>query len=335
MYNPTYYLYRHIRHDLNVPFYIGIGKVREVRENSYTETAKYCRAFSNDRNVMWRGIVKSTTYGVEILYESKNKEEILKKETEFILLYGRKDINTGTLANLTDGGEGSFGVNIEIIKNTVAKNRANGCFKKTSKILSDWNREFCSKHKTGRAMQPWSKCLRKTYVYSNTTGKYLAVYNSRRDARKWLNVGLSISKYANLGLPLSGYLFFNEYKGDQVETIPDCKCKILYQIDASNGEIVKSFGSLKDAAFELNIAANSFCSSVKNRKSREGYIYSYDKNVDISQYTESRKTSKKGTRKVECSRCGLEKEAARINDSYCNSCYRERTRIWVLKNKIA
>jgi hypothetical protein len=93
------YVYRHIRLDKNEPFYIGIGK-----DNSYK------RAFEKDkRNKFWKNIVSKTNYEVEILIDDLSWEVACEKEKEFISLYGRKDLNTGTLVNLTNGGDGANG----------------------------------------------------------------------------------------------------------------------------------------------------------------------------------------------------------------------------------
>jgi len=90
-------LYRHIRLDTNVPFYIGIGKIEK-------------RAFDKIyRNNLWKGIVRRTDFRVDILFEDLTWEEACEKEKEFIKLYGRIDLGLGTLCNLTDGGDGSPG----------------------------------------------------------------------------------------------------------------------------------------------------------------------------------------------------------------------------------
>jgi hypothetical protein len=96
------YLYRHIRHDKNEPFYIGIGS---------DET--YKRAFAKkkgDRNKIWHGIVSKTDYEVEILLDGLSYSNVIEKEKEFIALYGRINKHTGCLCNLTDGGEGVLGI---------------------------------------------------------------------------------------------------------------------------------------------------------------------------------------------------------------------------------
>lgn len=95
------YLYRHIRLDKNQPFYIGIGSDAD---------GKYTRAYNVfSRNNFWKNIINKTEYEVEILLDDISWEEAIEKEIEFIKLYGRTNLNTGTLCNLTNGGEGSLG----------------------------------------------------------------------------------------------------------------------------------------------------------------------------------------------------------------------------------
>lgn len=99
-----YFIYRHIRIDKNEPFYIGVGT--KTHSNTFNEV--YRRAFLRfGRNSIWKRIVDKSEYTVEIVIESDNFLYILSKETEFIKLYGRKDLGLGSLANLTDGGIGN------------------------------------------------------------------------------------------------------------------------------------------------------------------------------------------------------------------------------------
>lgn len=101
-----YYLYRHIREDKNEPFYIGIAT--KGKEPFHTYRQEYSRAFvKNRRSDFWKKIINKTGYTVEIIFETDNVEEAKQKEIEFIKLYGRKDLGTGTLVNLTDGGYGN------------------------------------------------------------------------------------------------------------------------------------------------------------------------------------------------------------------------------------
>ena len=63
--------------------------------------------------------------------ESNNREFIIEKEKEFILIYGRKDLNKGTLVNFTDGGEGIINASLEL------RNRFSNIRKGTSQT-KDW-----------------------------------------------------------------------------------------------------------------------------------------------------------------------------------------------------
>lgn len=92
------YLYRHIRLDKNVPFYIGIGK----------SDSDFNRAYSHkNRNVYWNNIVNFTDYRVEIMLDDITWEQACEKEIEFINLY-KKNTENGTLCNISDGGGGGF-----------------------------------------------------------------------------------------------------------------------------------------------------------------------------------------------------------------------------------
>ena len=89
------YVYQHIRLDTNEVFYVGIGK-----------KPKHGRAYTrSDRNPFWEKVVAKTSFKVEILFDNLTWEQACEKEKELIALYGRRDLGTGTLVNLTDGGD--------------------------------------------------------------------------------------------------------------------------------------------------------------------------------------------------------------------------------------
>lgn len=98
------YVYRHIRLDKNEPFYIGISGRTDSNTN-------YKRAYNTKRgrNPLYTNIINKTDIRVEIVLDNLTYEEACIKERELILLYGRIDLNTGCLANMTDGGDGGLG----------------------------------------------------------------------------------------------------------------------------------------------------------------------------------------------------------------------------------
>ena len=86
-------VYRHLKPNGEV-FYIGIGK-EEKRAHS-----------KQGRNPYWKKVFNKYGFEVDILKRDLTWEEACELETILISWYGRKDLNEGTLVNMTDGGEG-------------------------------------------------------------------------------------------------------------------------------------------------------------------------------------------------------------------------------------
>jgi len=90
------FVYRHKRLDTNEVFYIGVGVVKR-------------RAWSkNGRNKHWHNIVNKHGFTYEILAEGIIREEACELEEFLISEYGRRDLGTGILVNMTGGGDGMF-----------------------------------------------------------------------------------------------------------------------------------------------------------------------------------------------------------------------------------
>ena len=95
--NRKYCIYRHLKPNGEV-FYIGIGSIKRPYEKK-------------GRNNLWfKTVNKYTNYEIQILKKDLSLEDA--KELEIILInyYGRKCDKSGTLTNITLGGEGAFGL---------------------------------------------------------------------------------------------------------------------------------------------------------------------------------------------------------------------------------
>ena len=86
-----FYTYAYLRED-RTPYYIGKGKGR--------------RAWDNDRKGAKRPKDDSR---ILILKRNLTEDEAFRHEKYMIFVLGRRDLGTGILRNLTDGGEGSSG----------------------------------------------------------------------------------------------------------------------------------------------------------------------------------------------------------------------------------
>jgi len=213
------YVYRHIRLDKNVPFYIGIGKDKYLR-----------RAYMKElRSKFWYRVVNKTNYEVDIIMEDIDYECAKTKEKEFIKLYGRADLGLGTLVNLTDGGEGntnwSPAQREKHIKNRTGKKASEETKKRLSeshkgikpteearenmrkaqkmKVISKETREKMAAKLRGRPQPEWQRKIlseaakgKKVYwcykpVESYIGGKIAKEYESITAAAKDLNLCVS------------------------------------------------------------------------------------------------------------------------------------------------
>ena len=124
-------LYRHIRKDIEMPFYIGIGL---DTKRAYSKT---------HRNAYWKSIVGKTDYEVEVLFDEIDYEYAKIKEKEFIALYKRRK-DGGILCNLTLGGDGVLG----IVHSKEAREKMGAPNK--GKTISEWQKKRTSEFHKGR-----------------------------------------------------------------------------------------------------------------------------------------------------------------------------------------
>ena len=88
----SYYVYAYLRQSDDSPYYIGKGKGS--------------RAWSKNHG---RISVPNDKSKIIILHENLSEEDAHLIEQELIEKFGRKDLGTGILLNLTNGGEGASG----------------------------------------------------------------------------------------------------------------------------------------------------------------------------------------------------------------------------------
>ena len=107
-----FYVYAYLRED-NTPYYIGKGKSS--------------RAWVTHRRLNDSDLTPRNESQVSILAHRLTSEEADILETKLVELYGRKDLGTGILRNMTSGGKGAPGnkPSMETIEKRRATRRAN------------------------------------------------------------------------------------------------------------------------------------------------------------------------------------------------------------------
>lgn len=117
------YIYLHRKLDNNEVFYIGRGTVNK-KASGKCDTNTYSRAHTtHNHNKYWVRITNKFSWSVEIIEDFLTWDESILSEIKYIKMYGRKNLNEGTLVNFTDGGEGSKGVIVSELVKSTQKNR--------------------------------------------------------------------------------------------------------------------------------------------------------------------------------------------------------------------
>lgn len=96
--NKDAYVYRHRTLDTNEVFYIGIGITKKRSWSVY------------GRNRYWHNVVNKHGFTHEIVASDITRDVAKELEMFLIELYGRRDLGTGKLVNMTSGGDGMYGL---------------------------------------------------------------------------------------------------------------------------------------------------------------------------------------------------------------------------------
>jgi len=131
-----YYTYAYLRED-GTPYYIGKGKGRRA----YTHHHHRCAVPSEDR--------------ILFLKKGLTNEEAIRHEIYLISVLGRKDLGTGILRNLTDGGEGTH--NVSPLSRQKMSEAQKGNTKGRNVKWSDEDKKRMSEQRKGRKLSEETK----------------------------------------------------------------------------------------------------------------------------------------------------------------------------------
>lgn len=254
-----YYIY--ILVDLNnLPFYVGVGKKNRkshcTREESHIAEAR--RYLSNGRkrenkklNFYKLNVICSildTGHEVRIMYDNYYdlEKDAFKRETELIKYFGRRDLKTGILTNLTDGGEGIVNPGPET-RNKIAAAQTGRKSPLKGKKIGKYSQERKDNAKTG---------LRKFWNEITDEDREL-----RKNSRSWAPLTQEHKDKISTSLtgrpsPMKGKTGWN--KGLTKETSPSVAK------NAANGSATK----------QAQVAAGTFVAHNKGKSSpRKGKTY--------------------------------------------------------------
>lgn len=213
-------VYQHRKAGTQEVFYIGIGK-----------TIKRAYEFRK-RNAVWNNIVKKYGVEVDILIDGIPREDAEIVEIGMIGSYGRIDLDTGCLANLTYGGDGFS----DVVRRPEWREKISKALK--GKPKSPEHREKCSKaalgkkhsdewkqmmreRMTGREMQPEAvEKIRQSKLGSKNPSSRKVIdtstniiYGSIKDMCDELNLpyGKTYKMISGQQKNTSPYLYYSEY----------------------------------------------------------------------------------------------------------------------------
>ena len=112
--NPLFYVYELRNPETNEIFYVGKGSYRKdgklrlsfhLREATSPNTGNRLK-----RRIIAKILREGNTPAFNIIGEYAREADAFCKEKELIALHGKRIDGTGSLANITDGGDGSYGL---------------------------------------------------------------------------------------------------------------------------------------------------------------------------------------------------------------------------------
>lgn len=198
-----FYVYEYWDVNKNEPFYVGKGSGK--RYSFHLTEAKQDNKEGNmhKKNRISKLLKEDHKIDIRFVFETNKEQDAYDEETRLIQLYGRRDLGTGPLTNLNNGGKGSSSPSPEIrikiggamrgkkhTKETIEKIRKAGIgvthSKKTKEKMSNsakgrkFSKETIEKmRKAKEGYVPWNKGKKTGLVTSGAFKKGRIPWNKK------------------------------------------------------------------------------------------------------------------------------------------------------------
>ena len=120
-----YYTYAYLRID-KTPYYIGKGRGKRIFDRS---NRRSCPVPKDKKRIIF-------------LKQNLTEEEAFRHEKYMIFVFGRKDLKTGILRNLTDGGEGFSSLQMKLFWEKRNREKNKKILRKRKRELKKWRMDY-------------------------------------------------------------------------------------------------------------------------------------------------------------------------------------------------
>lgn len=268
------YVYQHIRLDTEEVFYIGIGKTR------------YRFRTKQARNDLWYKIVAKAGFRWEILHNNIDWEEATRIEMELIKKYGRINNGTGSLANMTDGGDGNLGLkhSPEALKKISESSKGRAGYWKGKKMPEGTGEKLSKSMKgrpnfkiRGKKISDEHKIKLSLRHKGNKYGLGKSFTEERKSNISKARKGQPAHNKGKPGLAgeLNG-MFGRKHSEESLKKNSDAQKKVAVIKCDVNGNKLDEYVSIAEAARQNNIFMTGIQAACKGRfKSYKGFIWKY------------------------------------------------------------
>jgi hypothetical protein len=224
---------------------------------------------------------------LEIIFKTENEVQAFELEKQLVLSYGRKDLGTGTLCNVTNGGRGPSGIKYtpEILAKKAEANRKSILRPAVRQRLSAsiklaWaNVDTRSKIVNGQRRGRTGRCLTPRQIQSLEKGRKSLQDPTRQTTIRQKMVQTKRERFLNFTERQKNASNFGTYLEEKVST-ENLKQALILRSDGASYRAIGDALGLDEAVVRRAVLALD-CYQVKHRKLFNDFPEWYEKTIAI------------------------------------------------------